>query len=1184
MFRGHTAKITALVLASAEGGVGPHWAVTGGVDGSIKIWTRGESECVGTLDGGHDGPIRGLAVSANKRVLASVGDDGLVCVWDVATLKCYARMANGNQALTGVALSASGDRVATSSMDGVARIYDIDPSHIVGAQPKVVASIGDDNEGDPNPLYCVALSANGNMMAAGGINGRVELLNNLEQKARSTRVVCSHPGPVRSLTFSGNQTVPRHARKVHKTWLVTGCDDCAVRVWEVPEAAGHELHKNWLKVQRKYLSSQGHKQSSTAVVGKVIKVCRGHSGPVTGLSFNAATETAASVDTVGLVRVWDFTHPDPNEDIPSSAPGPVVSVSSSDSGHRIAMAGGGICTLLDIEETRGIINTTVIGKSGSPVLSVSVCPSGAFVACGREDGSVLLYCVGNGRSAECKGHTGPVRAVSLSVDCAVLASGSKDSTMRLWAPRDWCRAQSANGLGGGGGGDGLETKEGGGVVEQLECTKTFRSHKGGVHAVAVSRDCTLVATGGADMKANVYRVSNGKVVASVGTKGGEAKEGKGEEKKKDGDAVGHTGAVTAVALSYDNTTLATGSADKTSIIWDMKDGGIEKYKFDKHTDVVTGVVLSPDASFLATCSADRSLRVWHLETQSCAAIMRGHEEAVTSMAMAGNHQLVTGSEDGEARRWDLVTNEIHDILSRPSEKDGSELGAILKGSGSVHGSDSIGRTLLQVAAEYRNKKAFVSLISLGQSDYDADHQRDDGRSLTASLCAGDLVIDELDMDEVAMDKMTASLLKLVIGRRSANPNMADDALLTPLMRAICHPHEHPCVVRELVRANVDMSALDPDGYTAMQYAVMRGHIGNLRALTSHKDCAKNIDLRCSGVVRKSDAGRTALSFAVDQPVDQAEFVRELLASKADLLIQDTHHKRAPLHFACARCHVQSAKELINGFAVVDAADKYGHTPLFIAVTRASLQLVVLLLQSGARTTLPDEDSWVPLSFAMMDPACVYFAKLIVQHKAAYPKTFTEVKDVGFDGMCMRLTDAFEVETAGKDKPADECNHAETCKSKAACTELQHEIDILSGDHGKERRTKIADALLGHAGGATLEEAIARDKSVFERFLHERYTDAESELKWALFHPHQDYSNDKYEDPVLQLAIEDKWKKEVYPRKLVELFWWVALLATFSIYAMLSSGHYNQMSGLTSQFWHDAIVGCRFDFDDALVRA
>ena len=76
---------------------------------------------------------------------------------------------------------------------------------------------------------------------------------------------------------------------------------------------------------------------------------------------------------------------------------------------------------------------------------------------------------------------------------------------------------------------------------------------------------------------------------------------------------GHTRLLKALALSADDTRLASAGADHVVRIWDGKSGK-QLHTLAGHEDAVLACAFSPDATLLATGGMDRALYMWALAT------------------------------------------------------------------------------------------------------------------------------------------------------------------------------------------------------------------------------------------------------------------------------------------------------------------------------------------------------------------------------------------------------------------------------------------------------------------------------------------------------------------------------------------------------------------------------------------
>ena len=216
-----------------------------------------------------------------------------------------------------------------------------------------------------------------------------------------------------------------------------------------------------------------------------------------------------------------------------------------------------------------------------------------------------------------RGHTAEVTAVTFSPDGALLASISRDQTVRTW---------NAN------------TGEALAVID----VRIAPYVNVGANSVAFS--------------------SNGLVVAALGSN---------DDTVRTWDAItgmalmaleGHTKSVTSVAFSPDGSAIASGSADLTTRLWDAKSGA-ELHVLKGHTDFVRSVAFSPNSAVLATASWDNTAQWWNAKSGEALMVTLKHPWPVTSVAFSPNGlAIASGSQDNSVRLWDATTGAVLKVM------------------------------------------------------------------------------------------------------------------------------------------------------------------------------------------------------------------------------------------------------------------------------------------------------------------------------------------------------------------------------------------------------------------------------------------------------------------------------------------------------------------------------------------
>ncbi|KAJ3712293.1 WD40 repeat-like protein [Lentinula raphanica] len=127
---------------------------------------------------------------------------------------------------------------------------------------------------------------------------------------------------------------------------------------------------------------------------------------------------------------------------------------------------------------------------------------------------------------------------------------------------------------------------------------------------------------------------------------------------------GHTDEVWTVEWNHDGTYLASGSKDKTAIIWNM---GSDSRKWEAlwilrdHDDAVQSISWSLDASMLLT-GAEQRIKLWDVKTGSCIRAIEEHTDTVTALSwLPDGSGFLSGALDRKIIQWEKALMDLEDI-------------------------------------------------------------------------------------------------------------------------------------------------------------------------------------------------------------------------------------------------------------------------------------------------------------------------------------------------------------------------------------------------------------------------------------------------------------------------------------------------------------------------------------------
>jgi WD repeat-containing protein 26 len=122
----------------------------------------------------------------------------------------------------------------------------------------------------------------------------------------------------------------------------------------------------------------------------------------------------------------------------------------------------------------------------------------------------------------------------------------------------------------------------------------------------------------------------------------------------------HEDEVWYLEFSHDGKYLATSSADKTVIIWDVNDNFSLKSRLRGHEKGVVLVNWSPDDSMVLSSSQDNLAILWNPYTGERLRTIKDHNDIVGACAWVNDgSRFITGSPDKKMIMWDINGDVVH---------------------------------------------------------------------------------------------------------------------------------------------------------------------------------------------------------------------------------------------------------------------------------------------------------------------------------------------------------------------------------------------------------------------------------------------------------------------------------------------------------------------------------------------
>ncbi|XP_075219196.1 WD repeat, SAM and U-box domain-containing protein 1-like isoform X2 [Lycorma delicatula] len=601
------------------------------IDGSTNLWNVQTGECIATFVHSGGSGVRCCCFSS-RNIIATAGDDGTICLWDLVTRALIKSIECHEETIHAICFSpdsvclASGDlsgqlklwHVNTftaplsiisdahdlgvlglefmqnyerssngKQMDLVYRLVSCGTDHLIRMWDVTVSEVLDGQEangiiepfrslvGHSSAVTSVHFNPTGSLIVSSSLDKTARLWDVTSQ--RCLRVLEAHSRYVDCCSFSRDHSL-----------LATGSNDKMLIIWDLTGS---------ISIDSSLTTSDGLsniKNKEAAVVkfaemdGKQVKLWQ-RLDTNSSVSFNTCDfifkngEHLLAAAGSKVVHIWQKIDRFVESEM-SPLEGHRYSINqlefSSDGKLLVTCSLDGTALIWDVE-------TGTILKSGFQVSSgglraVRFSPDCKLLATGGDDETLSVH-----RTDTCEtlvmltGHTESISCIAFTADSAYYVSGCAAGNFRVW-----CAVP----------------------VSSVCCALVENAHDLGVascdfaafnvRAPSDSEKGYLLATCGNDSLVKLWELQTVDELTVQVT--------------NTSHLCGHGGNVTCVRFSPGlSEVIASTATDKTCRIWDAYNGDCV-HVLDQHDSILTCCAFSYDATLLATGSLDKSVLIWEL--------------------------------------------------------------------------------------------------------------------------------------------------------------------------------------------------------------------------------------------------------------------------------------------------------------------------------------------------------------------------------------------------------------------------------------------------------------------------------------------------------------------------------------------------------------------------------------------
>ena len=176
--------------------------------------------------------------------------------------------------------------------------------------------------------------------------------------------------------------------------------------------------------------------------------------------------------------------------------------------------------------------------------------------------------------------------------------------------------------------------------------RCIEAHSNWIWAIAFSPDGQYLASGSADTTIKIWNIKTGECNLNLDCS---------------------LNKVMSIAFHPNSRMLASGDGELIKL-WNLKTGELIQ-TFAGHNGTVLSLVFDWQGNTIVSSGIDSTIKIWEVDTARCIRVLSGHETSVRAIELTPDGRtLVSGSTDGTIRLWDLETGQTRMLRpKRPYE-------------------------------------------------------------------------------------------------------------------------------------------------------------------------------------------------------------------------------------------------------------------------------------------------------------------------------------------------------------------------------------------------------------------------------------------------------------------------------------------------------------------------------------